>query len=72
MTNRECETFDNPEQRTREDYIQILKEGQTLSFGEYDNYAAFFSLIDDGIAEIDPTHNSTWTSMFQSVWLRLK
>lgn len=71
--SREKETSKDPWDRTKEDYIQICRDGQKNSFGDYDNSEAFFGLVKDGILEIDPTKpQSVWTSMSQSVWLREK
>lgn len=68
----ELQTDASPWLRTRDDYLAILSDGQMESFGDYDNSDAFFSLLRDGLAELDPNKGtSVWTSMVQRVWLRL-
>lgn len=70
---REQETADEPWKRTREDYIQILKEGQTESFGDYDNSEAWQNLLNDGTAEIDQSKGpSRADGMVCTVWMKLR
>lgn len=58
--------------RTREDYIRIISEGQQHSFGEYDRTSLLLALEKEGVIEIDPTKQSVRTSMNTSLWYRMK
>jgi len=58
--------------RTRDDYLRIIQEGQTLPFGEYDNTRILFDMKKEGLIEPNPSKVSVLTPMHTSLWFRTR
>lgn len=71
MSPREKATFDEPQKRTEQDYLTILKERPDVSFSEYDNASLLFDMKDRGLIALRTDKLSIYTSMSISLYFEL-